>query len=278
MLSRWITPPIVAFAAVLGFGVTPAGADTAVTYICRSPLGTDAPVQVQVRATLPATASIGQNLDLEWSVDTGLLAPDALPAGAVTQKGTLKISTVIPTATTTSSPAPTSTSSATTSADPATTVVTTSPPNSAAITKGQPLNGGAMKGTYTPRQAGTLSVVPGDISLLITRNGTVQETVCTADAAAPALGSVTVKGTEAATTATPSSTPTPTPTPTVTVTAAPTDTDQGGAVVTPVGGAPTGGGGLAAPDPLPYVAGGGVVLLLAIGIGWELRRRRVHGL
>ncbi|YCK35218.1 hypothetical protein ACNF49_14355 [Actinomadura sp. ATCC 39365] len=102
--------------------------------------------------------------------------------------------------------------------------------------------------------------------------------MCTADAAAPALGSVTVKGTEAAATATPSSTPTPTPTPTVTVTAEPTDTDQGGAIVTPVGGAPTGGGGLAAPDPLPYVAGGGVVLLLAIGIGWELRRRRVHGL
>jgi hypothetical protein len=47
-------------------------------------------------------------------------------------------------------------------------------------------------------------------------------------------------------------------------------------VVTPEGGAPTGGGGLAGTPVWPYAAGG-AGMLLVIGIGLEIRRKRIHG-
>ncbi|MEV4374555.1 hypothetical protein AB0J71_46395 [Nonomuraea sp. NPDC049637] len=292
MHLRWITPALLAFTTAVGLGAVPAEAATAVTYTCKSPLGTDMPAQFQVRSTLPATAPLGQNLDLEWTAETpGLLAQDAIPPGAVVQKGTLKISTTPPGpstppatgAPTTTSSTPTPTGSATPTADPIA-VLTTSAPNGSGIGKGQPLLGGAMKGTYTPRSPGTLSVAPGDITVIITRDGTTQETVCTPEVASPILGSITITDPAGTPSTTPTSSPSPTltptttPTPTVTVTAQSTDTDPAHAMITPVGSAPTGGGGLAGPDPLPYLAGGAVVLLLALGIGWERRRRRVHGL
>ncbi|WP_068923847.1 hypothetical protein [Planobispora rosea] len=224
-----------------------------IPYTCAAPLGTGSPTPAQVSATVPATALVGQPLAVEWNVSTGLLAPDVLAAGAVLHKGTLKVAG---------------------SASGA--IETTSAGNPAAIGKGQALQLPAMKATYTPAQPGPLSLIPGDVTLTLTRNGIAQETRCSPDPAAAPLATLAVAASGSAPGGVPVAAPAPTVTITVTATPAPVKKAAAQATIIPKGGAPTGGGALAADSPWPYAALG-VGLLFAAGLGWEIRRKRIHG-
>ncbi|MFI6485055.1 hypothetical protein ACIBH1_44580 [Nonomuraea sp. NPDC050663] len=234
------------------------GTPVSVSYTCKPPLGTGTPKPMQVTVTLPAAGQVNKALAIEWDLDTGLTTPDALAAGTVSQRGVLKL---------------TGTSQDT---------VSTASATNAAIAAGQPIKLAAMKGTYTPATAGTLTVLPGEVTLVINNNGSTQETLCTPDPAAAQLAAITISATSATPSASASTSPTtspsnsPTPTATRTVTATPSD-DDAAAVITPKGAAPTGGGGLAETDLLPYAIASGLTLLAA-GIGLEMRRKRVHGL
>ncbi|GIH97961.1 hypothetical protein ACFFMN_28070 [Planobispora siamensis] len=226
-----------------------------ITYTCTAPAGTGAAIPAQVTASLPATAALGQPVTVQWNLATGLLAPDALAAGTALQKGTLKLTGSAPVSLETSSAA-----------------------NSAVIGKGQALQLPAMQASYTPTQAGTLAITPGDVTIVLTRNGITEQSRCSADPAAAPLASLTVSAGGAAG-GVPAAAPAPTVTVTVTATSQPKkkkSTPAPQTAVTPKGGAPTGGGALAAASMWPY-AGLGVGVLFAAGLGWEIRRKRIHG-
>ncbi|MBG0831869.1 hypothetical protein HS041_29600 [Planomonospora sp. ID67723] len=228
-----------------------------IAYTCAAPLGTGTATPMQVMATIPATAAVGQPLAVQWNLTTGLRAPEAIAANTALHKGVLKVIGGAPAE-----------------------IITSSAGNPAAIGTGQPLALPAMQASYTPTQAGTLTLMAGDVSVLLTRGGIAQETRCSADPAAAPLASVSVSA-NGVTGGAPAAAPAPTVTVTVTVTATPTPDKKSKAArpqtaITPKGGAPTGGGGLAGANPWPY-AGLGVGVLFAAGLGWELRRKRIHG-
>ncbi|MBG0831641.1 hypothetical protein HS041_28325 [Planomonospora sp. ID67723] len=270
---RLLTLGLLAAAATLGWPAaavaeptptptpTPTAVQTTVNYTCQAPVGGGTLTSARVSASLPTSAAVNQPLVVEWNIDAGLLAPETLPAGALIQRAAIKLSGA-----------------------QSGTIATVSAPSTSALSKGQALALPVMKGSLTPTQSGSLTLTPGDLTIAITHNGSLQQTSCTADPAAAALATVNVG---AAPTLTPTPTPTPTssstatarPTATVTVTATPTPTPSEAPAqiaVTPEGGAPTGGGGLAEPLVWPYAAAG-VGVLFVIGIGLEIRRKRIHG-
>ncbi|MBG0831588.1 hypothetical protein HS041_28040 [Planomonospora sp. ID67723] len=251
-------------------GIAPAAAEPSpvtvqatVSYTCQAPLGTGAAAAMQATANIPTTAMAGKPVAIEWNLTTGLLAVDDRPAGSIAQRAVLTVS-----------------------GSQSGTITTSSAATTSALTAGQALQLPPMKGTVTPDRTGSLTLTPGNLTVTITHNGTQQQTLCTVDAAAPALATITVTTAGSTPTATPSAsptpppTPTPKPTPTVTVTATPTRSTTSESLVqtevTPKGGASTGGGGLSEANIWPYAAAG-AGLLLVIGLGLEIRRKRIHG-
>lgn len=281
-----------ALVAVAGVGgllvVVPAlaaaAAPTEMTYTCVHPAAVPvtATPNLQVEVSAPASATPGAQVvaDIRISQPTAsgkilLVAPTALPSGAVLELDAALEVRGLASATPTLTPSAVQTQ---TTAIPSGTPIPAFPTPSATV-------------TASP-SATSVVLTAGDFTLKVTGAGATTLYVCTVPSTgvrAAATVAITSQSASGSPSPSPSPTPTPTPTPSPTPTPKPTHTvtvvvtktpavarttRSGGVGITPSGSAQTGGGGTAGPDGRVVMLAGGVMILGA-GVGGLILRRRL---